>query len=87
MILEKFGNLSSYKETEKLIISYILQHLNDLDKITISTLAKETFTSNSTIIRFCKKFDCEGFSDFKIKLIKETQYYYQNIKSIDPDMN
>ena len=72
MILEKFGNLSSYKETEKLIISYILQHLNDLDKITISTLAKETFTSNSTIIRFCKKYIIKFFNCYH----KLTFFFY-----------
>ena len=37
-------------------------------KMSIRTLASNTFVSTATIVRFCQKFDCEGFSEFKVKL-------------------
>lgn len=34
----------------------------------VRELAERTHTSTASIIRFCKKFQCAGFSDFKVKL-------------------
>ncbi|MCM3160687.1 hypothetical protein [Metabacillus litoralis] len=33
----------------------------------IRNLADETHVSTSTIMRFCKKLNCEGFSELKVK--------------------
>jgi len=33
----------------------------------IRELANEAHVSTTTILRFCKKLDCEGFSEFKVK--------------------
>lgn len=41
----------------------------------IRDLAEETHTSTASILRFCHKFECNGFSEFKVKL----QLYYDSI--------
>ncbi len=41
--------------------------------MSIRELADTTKTSSTTVLRFCRKFDCEGFSEFKIKLKKTLQ--------------
>lgn len=50
------------------IYKYIVTHMEAVIYMRIRDLAKETQTSTATILRFCKKFGCEGFSEFKIKL-------------------
>ncbi len=51
---------------------YVYQYIiNNLEKITymrIRELAEATHVSTATIQRLCKKFECEGFSEFKIRL-------------------
>jgi len=50
------------------IYKYIINHLEQVSYMRIRDLAKETHTSTTTILRFCNKFDCNGFTEFKIKL-------------------
>ena len=39
----------------------------------IRELADETHVSTATILRFCRKLNCEGFSEFKVKLKMDIQ--------------
>lgn len=86
MLLEKFQDLSKFSHTNITIINYLLQNINDIDKITISELARETYTSNPTIIRFCHRLGFNGFKDFKIQLIKEINSQYEKINIINPNI-
>lgn len=47
----------------------------------IRELAEETHVSTATILRFCKKIGCEGFSEFKTKLKLEQKKEKNPIKS------
>ncbi|MGL4343792.1 MAG: MurR/RpiR family transcriptional regulator [Cellulosilyticaceae bacterium] len=58
-------------KVEKNLIEYILKHSEQVVKMSIHDLAKESFTSAATIIRFCKKLNFEGFKDFKNSLMME----------------
>ncbi|EOH93401.1 hypothetical protein UAW_02649 [Enterococcus haemoperoxidus ATCC BAA-382] len=50
------------------IYKYIASHIDEVVYMRIRELAKETHSSTASILRFCRKFGCEGFSEFKIKL-------------------
>jgi DNA-binding MurR/RpiR family transcriptional regulator len=50
------------------IYKYIATHMEQVIYMRIRDLARNTHTSTATILRFCKKFECDGFSEFKIKL-------------------
>lgn len=50
------------------IYKYVVNHLEQVSYMRIRDLAKETHTSTTSILRFCQKFECEGFSEFRIKL-------------------
>lgn len=63
--------------TEKSIYHYIYANLNNVVYMRIKDLADSTHVSTTTILRFCRKFDCQGFSDFKIRL----QYYLHDMKN------
>jgi DNA-binding MurR/RpiR family transcriptional regulator len=71
MIIEKFTHPEDFNGTEQAIIKYIEENMNNLDKLTIRSLAAYTYTSTTTVNRFCNHICDEGFREFKIQLIKE----------------
>ena len=58
-----------YKEimtpTEKEIADYILDNASLICNLTIREFAENTYSSPSSIVRFCKKLGFEGFNDFQ----------------------
>lgn len=65
-------------ETEKDIFRYISRNIEKVCYMTIRELADELHMSQSSIWRFCQKFDCQGYSDFKFSL---KQYYERHKES------
>lgn len=61
-------------DSEK-VIRYCLENLKEeeISHLTIGKLKEITYSSNATIIRFCRKFGFNGFRQLKEELIKETQ--------------
>lgn len=87
MIYEKLFEPLGFNEVELSIIEYLKNNIDGIDKLTISKLSKETYTSISTINRFCHKIYNSGFKDFKIQLIKEiNNRAYMDEHNIDPDI-
>lgn len=68
----------SLNETDMLIYKYVLAHLSTISKMTIRELADETHTSTASILRFCKKFESSGYSEFKIRLKSYLRTQEQN---------
>ncbi|AGK53570.1 MurR/RpiR family transcriptional regulator [Bacillus sp. 1NLA3E] len=60
--------IASFNELETSIYNYISQNLEKVAYMRIRELADETHVSSATILRFCRKLNCEGFSEFKVKL-------------------
>ena len=55
-------------ENEYAIYNYISRHTETVIYMSIRELAEELHFSKSTIWRFCQKFECEGYSEFKVRL-------------------
>lgn len=60
--------IESLNELENFIFDYIRKNKEKVSKMTIRELANEVHVSTTSILRVCKKFQCNGFSEFKIKL-------------------
>ncbi|WP_339234058.1 MurR/RpiR family transcriptional regulator [Paenibacillus sp. FSL R5-0517] len=60
--------ISSYNDLEMSLFNYIMQNMDKVTYMRIRELADATHVSTTTVLRFCKKNDCEGFSEFKVKL-------------------
>jgi DNA-binding MurR/RpiR family transcriptional regulator len=60
--------ISSYNELEISLYNYISQNMDKVAYMRIRELADVTHVSTATILRFCRKNQCEGFSEFKVKL-------------------
>lgn len=68
-----FLNYSKLNETDLFIWKYITANKKLCSKITINELAAKCNVSRTTITRFVKKLDLEGFSEFKVLLSWELE--------------
>ncbi len=73
ILLEKMNQMTSFSESEQNVINYLLEHMNQVEDMTLEQLAKSTFTSNATIIRTCQKLGYKGYKQFKIHFVKECE--------------
>lgn len=64
---------------ERHIVEYIIENPEIIFKVTANELAKLTYTSSSTIVRFCKKVGTKGFPDFQLQFALE--YKESNLKN------
>lgn len=58
-----YSTNKDFTEIEKTVLDYISHYGNDLRKLTIQSLADDTFTSKSTIFRLAKKLGFNGYTD------------------------
>ncbi|MGX7417526.1 MurR/RpiR family transcriptional regulator [Carnobacterium gallinarum] len=65
LFLDKTPDLTSF---DLAIYKYIAEHSEAVTEMKIKDLADATHTSTTSILRFCKRFDCTGFAEFRIKL-------------------
>ncbi|WP_423250311.1 MurR/RpiR family transcriptional regulator, partial [Bacillus anthracis] len=47
---------------------YIMENSEKVVYMRIRDLADAAHISTSSVLRFCRKVNCEGFSEFKVKL-------------------
>ncbi|WP_018932209.1 MurR/RpiR family transcriptional regulator [Gracilibacillus lacisalsi] len=60
--------IASFNELELTLYNYISKNSEKVAYMRIRELADETHVSTATILRFCRKIHCDGFSEFKVKL-------------------
>lgn len=58
--------IQSLNALELDIYNYVIKNSDQVLKLKIRELAEETHVSTSTILRFCNKVGCEGYTEFKI---------------------
>ncbi|MBE6053871.1 MAG: MurR/RpiR family transcriptional regulator [Clostridium sartagoforme] len=62
-----YNRIQNLNELELSLYNYIMKNSDKVIYMRIRELANEAHVSTTTILRFCKKLDCEGFSEFKLK--------------------
>lgn len=75
--------IQSLNQLELSLYNYIIKNSNKVIYMRIRELSEETHMSTTTILRFCKKLNCEGFSEFKIRL--KMYIKSENIEKIGED--
>ena len=60
--------VKSFNELEFGVYQYIIQHQAAVPNMRIRELAAEAHVSTTTILRFCKKVDCDGYAEFKYRM-------------------
>ena len=51
--------------SEQRVALYILGHMNDIAFFTLDELARQTDVSTTTVLRFCRRLDFDGFKQFQ----------------------
>lgn len=59
--------IQSLNELEMLVYNYITAHKQEVKYMTVRELADAVHVSTSTVMRFCKKNGCDGYSEFRMK--------------------
>lgn len=70
LITEQLKN-KSFTHNENEVCTFILQNLQEIENLSILTIAQETYTSASTTVRLSKKPGFHGWVELKNALIKE----------------
>ena len=68
--------------TEKLILQYLCNNIHNLKKLGIRKVAKDNYTSTTTIYKLCKKLNFEGYSDMIYNLSYSTNLTNNSIIDI-----
>ncbi|WP_430534881.1 MurR/RpiR family transcriptional regulator [Listeria rocourtiae] len=55
-------------DVDMMIYKYVTANLDKVSFMRIRDLADATHVSTATILRFCRKFECSGFSEFRVRL-------------------
>ncbi|WP_156858029.1 MurR/RpiR family transcriptional regulator [Oceanobacillus sp. AG] len=62
---------SKLRDSEKKIIKFIEKHQEEIIHLSITELAERSETSESSVVRLCKRLGYKGFQDLKIHLARE----------------
>lgn len=60
--------VKALNDLELEVYHYVMKNYDKVKYMRIRELAQEAHVSTSTVLRFCKKMDCDGYAEFKIKL-------------------
>ncbi|MEH7416225.1 MurR/RpiR family transcriptional regulator [Neobacillus drentensis] len=63
--------MSKLRDSEKKIIEFIEQNQDEIIHLSITEVAERSETSESSVVRLCKRLGYKGFQDLKINLAKE----------------
>ncbi len=61
------SDLSLLNELEMQVYHFIIKHRESVSYMTIRELAAEAGVSTTTVLRFCRKMHCDGWSEFRIR--------------------
>ncbi|WP_304509306.1 MurR/RpiR family transcriptional regulator [Anaerotignum sp.] len=71
-------NIDSLSSSEKKVATFLLENLEKIQSLNVVGIAKESHTSEATVVRMSKKLGYKGFYQLKVMLIhsleKEQQY-------------
>lgn len=70
-LLNDLKNASQLTERENDIRSYFLGHPEHIVHMSCRAVGEATYTSASSITRFCQKFGCKGYPDFKLRFLSD----------------
>ncbi|KUP25911.1 MurR/RpiR family transcriptional regulator [Paenibacillus sp. DMB5] len=82
-LINSLENKRDFTEVETRLADYILEHAEEISHLSITELAKRTYTSNPTIIRLCRKVGIAGYREFRIEFSAELEKQRYDKSTID----
>ena len=65
MNLFQHEQISRLNESELIVYNYVSSHLDEIAEMNIRELAAAAGVSTSSVMRFCNKTGCTGYTEFK----------------------
>ena len=59
--------IASLNNLEMMVYNYVIKNRDKVMYMTIRELADAADVSTTTILRFCRKLNCEGYSEFRVR--------------------
>lgn len=88
LLLAIRGLLPSLNEQEQKVGQYVLDHPDEVIRLSMSELAQRCAVSDTTVFRFCRKMQLEGYQELKIRLALELEPghapIYSRVAANDP---
>lgn len=72
-LLNDLKMASQLTERENDIRSYFLNHPEHIADMSCRDIGEATYTSASSVTRFCQKFGCKGYPDFKLRFLSDVK--------------
>ena len=66
--------VKALNDLEMLVYGYVMKYPEKVRYMRIRELASEAHVSTSTILRFCKKMGCGGYTEFKLQLKEHLEH-------------
>ncbi|WP_296880543.1 MurR/RpiR family transcriptional regulator [Thomasclavelia sp.] len=85
MLIEQKLETVKLSSAQQAVIDYFFKEREKIKNKTIKMIAKETYTSSTTVVRLAKKLGYHGFEDFKDDFLKEINYLDTHFNNIDPN--
>lgn len=85
LITEKLEQYE-FAASEKVLIDYILEKKELIKDKTTKEIAKETYTSASTLIRISKKLGFSGWNELKDRYLQELEYLNSHFSHINANI-
>lgn len=85
LLQQRIEQLENISPSEKLIADYLLDKKEKIKNLSTRDIARETYTSSSTVVRFAQKLNYNGFNDLKEDYLNELNYISTHFIDIDPN--
>ena len=86
MLLVEKMKKTKFSGNESIVINFVLDKEENINKYTTIQIAKETYTSTSTIVRIAKKLGFNGWTELKEAYINELKYIKTNFNNLDANI-
>lgn len=84
-VLDDLESDEGFTHAERDIADFILEHSDEVVRMSISDLAKATYSSNATVIRLCRKLGAQGYRDFRVVLAADIERSRKERRVLDMD--
>lgn len=74
-LLTTMRQVKDLSPSERHIVEFIFENLQDVSNMGIVELGEKTFTSTTTVKRLCRKLGIESYTDFRLQLSAEIASY------------
>lgn len=83
MLIKERLETYPFSDSEQRIVDYVLEQQRGIENKTTTQIAKETFSSKSTLVRIAQKLNYSGWNELKEAFLQEVDYLEKFVSGID----